>query len=937
MKARTLPMFNLIVCGALLLLMPGGAMPAAAAQGPEPPLSEKSLPGSGPYQTPEGLWVMPEGARPPLEAAGVSPQATGGPDDFGYTWDDSVAFNWVDARGGTDTGLGGNTEVVGPVSLPFPFKFYENTYSQIYISKYGYAGFTNINLTRSQGQIPNPSPPNNIIAPYWVPSLVNEGGYTGKVYYTSGGTAPNRYFVIEWYQIRGSSSPDENVYTFEVILYENGDILFQHATMTYGSGWVCGHAGIEDSEGLDGLGYGSFCQRYPSNKAIRFCRPLPSARALVRPAFQGRFTRAGAAETFQVRIRNTGELGSDTYDFFVSSPWSVGLYAADGVTPLTDTDSDGTVDTGPLAQGATVTVTVKVQTPPPANVGDDNSAAITVRSSLNTSKSKTATLQTAIPAPFAQVYRDDADGAMSLYLVQPIVQAVKKATSDRYYGYDMAVAEMPDSFAYFWDRGRCLDGSCNVYGDEIEYTLLDRYGQTVRGVSKLTNHSGATMRTYDYDPAVAVAPNGRIGVVWYRYLYNSNTEQFNYNIWFALLDAAGNVVVPPTNLTNNNTWGTWNDYNVPRFYSPRIAATGDNRFVLAWERYEWKSDGSLWDIYYAVRDTHGSAIKGATKFTNGVAGSRYYYDPTLAALSSNRALLAYSGSNGVSYAVLNSAGNTVKPETSVGESGYGPDAVQLSDGNIVVAWSRWAVNKYVMQFVVLNGTTYNVTAGPITLNNPAALTGDYNVSVAADSAGHAILTWMDYDYAYRRNLYYALVDGNGTVLTPPMIFRTAGPSDWGSPYIMTSYEGYGNTSYSWTAPSGVDGAVAFSASLFGGAPGGNVAVGVRYANHGATMAAGVVLTATLDSNLTYVRDTSGVVSTVSGNDVVWSLPDLGFLDSRDFALYVQVPSAAAYGARYPITLTLTSVGPEANTADNTARAEVMAARQVFLPLVFRDR
>jgi len=116
-----------------------------------------------------------------------------------------------------------------------------------------------------------------------------------------------------------------------------------------------------------------------------------------------------------------------------------------------------------------------------------------------------------------------------------------------------------------------------------------------------------------------------------------------------------------------------------------------------------------------------------------------------------------------------------------------------------------------------------------------------------------------------------------------------------------------------------------------------VAVGVRYANHGATMAAGVVLTATLDSNLTYVRDTSGVVSTVSGNDVVWSLPDLGLLDSQDFVLYVQVPSAAAYGARYPITLTLTSVGPEANTADNTARAEVMAARQVFLPLVFRDR
>jgi len=928
-------MFNLIVCGALLLLMPGGAMPAATAQGPEPPLSEKSLPGSGPYQTPEGLWVMPEGARPPLEAAGVSPQATGGPDDFGYTWDDSVAFNWVDARGGTNTGLEGDDRFTDAIDIGFDFKFYENTYSQLYITTNGLVTFGAGAYHWSNQSIPNPASPNNFIAPFWDDLCVNYGGYnTGRVYYLRGGSAPNRYFVVEWYEI--SRRGNNDLLTFEVILYENGNIMTQYLNLPGYLGSVT--VGIEDDAGVTGLQYLYNAQGLSNNKAVRFYRPGPTARVKVWSLYQGRFTRAGAAETFKVPIRNTGDLGPDTYDLSVLSTWPVTLFAADGVTPLTDTDSDGTVDTGPLAQGATVTVTVKVQTPPPANVGDDNSAAITVRSSLNTSKSKTATLQTAIPAPFAQVYRDDADGAMSLYLVQPVVQAVKKATSDRYYGYDMAVAEMPDSFAYFWDRGRCLDGSCNVYGDEIEYTLLDRYGQTVRGVSKLTNHSGATMNTYDYDPAVAVAPNGRLGVVWYRYLYNSNTEQSNYNIWFALLDAAGNVVVPPTNLTNNNTWGTWNDYNVPRFYSPRIAATGDNRFVLAWERYEMESGGWLEDIYYAVRDTHGSAIKGATKFTNGVAGSRYYYDPTLAALSSNRALLAYSGPNGVSYAVLNSAGNTVKPETSVGESGYGPDAVQLSDGNIVVAWSRWAVNKYVMQFVVLNGTTYNVTAGPITLNNPAALTGNYNVSVAADSAGHAILTWMDSDSAYRCNLYYALVDGNGTVLTPPMIFRTAGPSDWGSPpYIETSYEGYGNTSYSWTPPSGVDGAVAFSASLFGGAPGGNVAVGVRYANHGATMAAGVVLTATLDSNLTYVRDTSGVVSTVSGNDVVWSLPDLGLLDSQDFALYVQVPPAAAYGARYPITLTLTSVGPEANTADNTARAEVMAARQVFLPLVFRDR
>jgi hypothetical protein len=236
-----------------------------------------------------------------------------------------------------------------------------------------------------------------------------------------------------------------------------------------------------------------------------------------------------------------------------------------------------------------------------------------------------------------------------------------------------------------------------------------------------------------------------------------------------------------------------------------------------------------------------------------------------------------------------------------------------------------------MRFAALDNA-YNLIAGPAALSNPAAVTGDAYVSVAADNAGHAVLTWMDSSSSYRRNLYYALVDGNGNVLTHPMIFRTSQAT---GPYIFTSYEGYGNTSYSWTPPSDVDGVAAFSDSLFSGPPGGNAAVHVHYANHGATTATNVVLTATLDSNLTYMGDTSGVVPTLSGNDVVWSLPDLDLLDNQTFSLYVQVPFGATYGARYPVTLALASDGPEANAGDNTDSAEVMAARQVFLPLISR--
>jgi len=360
-----------------------------------------------------------------------------------------------------------------------------------------------------------------------------------------GGSVPDRYFVIEWYAVSLLGSTD--LLTFEAILYESGDILTQYQSMAGYLGWAT--VGIEDSTGTDGLEYWNTVS---SNQAVRFTRPGPSARVRMRPPYQGSFTHADGAAAFQVSILNTGELGSDTYDITPSSSWTASLYAADGATPLTDTDGDGTVDTGSVAQGSSSTVVVRVTTPSTASIGDHNTAIVTAHSSLDTSKSKTASLQTGVPAPFAQAFRDDTDGAMSLYLVQPGAQTLKKATSDWHWGYNMAVAEMPSSFAYFWYTGR---SEGNVYVDEIEYALLDSSGDTVREVSKLTDHSGATLYTYDYDPAVAVAPNGRIGVVWYRYLYDSSNYNWNYNIYYAILDASGNLVVPPTNLTNNPIWG----------------------------------------------------------------------------------------------------------------------------------------------------------------------------------------------------------------------------------------------------------------------------------------------------------------------------------------------------------------------------------------------
>ncbi len=755
----------------------------------------------------DGQWLVPEGASPPVQTPGIAPFAIGGPDDFGYTWNDSVAFNWIDATGGTDSGLSGDDQYTGPIDIGFSFKFYGNTYSQLYISTNGFVSFGQGYGIWYNQPIPDTSPPNDFIAPFWDDLAVGGDYNSGRVYYRQYGSAPNRYFVVEWWNVTRLGSSD--LLTFEVILYENGDIVMQYLSL---SGVLqSATVGIEDDWGTDGLLYLYNAPGLSNNKAIRFYRPAPAARVGAWPLYQDSFTHCGAVESFSVTIRNTGELGTDTFDLTTGSAWTVALYRADGTTPLTDTDGDGKTDTGSLAQGQSIAITVKVTTPGTASVGDHNSATITVRSSRDTSKSKTIVLQTAVPAPFAQVYQDAADGAMSLYLARPTRNAlVRKVTPDWYYGYDMAVAETSGSnFLYAWAQWRCLDPNCNLDGSEIEYTLASSCGPPLRGVSRLTDHSGAIMYTYDEYPAVAVAPNGRMGVIWRRYLWNQNTAQFNFNIWFAVLDTNGAVVYGPVNVTNNNAWGTESDLNVPRFWRPRIAATTDNRFVLAWQREHRESAGWVNDIYYAVRSSSGSTIAGPTRLTNDTPGDSGYYAPNLAQLWSSRAILTWvsrsSGNDDIYYAVVNSNGTVVKPATdlSVDETvvdWWNYDVVQLSNGWILVAWEAWGCfpDEWTsrIRFAILD-SSYNRVVAPTCLErHPAATSGDTAASVTADASGHAVLTWMDRDPSLQHNLYYALVDSNGSVLTPPMVFRTAGFSPWGDRHIFTSFQGYGNTSFS---------------------------------------------------------------------------------------------------------------------------------------------
>jgi hypothetical protein len=49
----------------------------------------------------------------------------------------------------------------------------------------------------------------------------------GRVYYATTGTAPNRKFIVTWYNVKEWNSPG-SLFNMQIILHENGDFVYQY-------------------------------------------------------------------------------------------------------------------------------------------------------------------------------------------------------------------------------------------------------------------------------------------------------------------------------------------------------------------------------------------------------------------------------------------------------------------------------------------------------------------------------------------------------------------------------------------------------------------------------------------------------------------------------------------------------------------------------------
>ena len=185
-----------------------------------------------------------------LPGEGSIPATTnGGGDAFGHIWLDSdepggPAFNWVDISDGSGTELSftSSNAISDPIGLGFSFALYDQSYTQLRVCTNGWLSFTTFSVSFNNVPLPSPLAPRTLIAPLWDNLELQPGS---SVFYRQDADR----FIVQWNQVYAASGAGP--YTFEVILYSDGEVVLQYLTMSNpDSGYTIG---IQNEAGTDGF------------------------------------------------------------------------------------------------------------------------------------------------------------------------------------------------------------------------------------------------------------------------------------------------------------------------------------------------------------------------------------------------------------------------------------------------------------------------------------------------------------------------------------------------------------------------------------------------------------------------------------------------------------------------------------------------------------
>ncbi len=710
-----------------------------------------------------------------LAAQPESPRA-GFTDQFGYSLVTDTITNtgWVDAfTNGAPLTLDSNDDgLTAPINLPFSFPFYENTYSAIQVDSNGLLYFSPA-ISRNVNQpIPRRALPNNFIAAYWSDLFVGTAGsFNGALYYQVLGSAPNRKVVIEWYDVTRLLDISHPL-TFEIILFENGNIYLQYQTLT--GNLSDATAGIESSDGLDGIQFVYDSPGLVQGLALRLTRPVDNSYGLRAISGFGSSMLVGRLGQVSLSFRNVGQFSSDRYEvqFATPSDWSLLLSSETPAVSLVDTNGNGIIETTAVNSGEIFTLTLRAAAPALLSPGGFASVPITVTSMGNPGRSFSGLARFAAPTRFVYTF-SDTNEFNSLGYLSPEVK--KDSTLFYSLGRNHTLALTPaNTYFYAWDRSYTP-----AWGQvsNIEFAIFNANGKVQKDFSSLYDHTKDTKWLQDSQPSLA-AGSQNIGILFLR--HDPAPGGVN-NILFALLDSAGNLMTTtPVSLTNQTSGGSL------IFSAPRLAATTDGKFIATWAVFN-ASDFSR-NIWLAVLNPADGSILSNAALTASTSNAQVFDQPQIQALSGGRVALAYQetqlvGGNPVFSTHVEPVDSSGSPLSSgvllAGLSTAQSTLAQTSPGGpVLMAWSGSTENQ--VTYLLINDSI-TTTSSIFHLIQPDAteVSTVGNVAAASDNNGRSILIWMD--MISLRRIYYALVNADGSLATPPIILKDAGPGGaWGT-------------------------------------------------------------------------------------------------------------------------------------------------------------
>jgi hypothetical protein len=193
---------------------------------------------------------------------GISMATTGGPDEFGYQYIDSLVsggpgFHWIDISGtGSNANIYGDDVSGGPYNIGFNFSFYGTSYSQFYTSTNGIIKFGSGSSQYTNHCLPGTDSPANMIAVYW-DDLEIFLANSAAVYYQYFSESPHpdfsgRCLVVMWKNANFYDGTP-GLFSLEAILFEDGNILMQFGAIPEQG--ASSTTGIQNLDRTIGLNY----------------------------------------------------------------------------------------------------------------------------------------------------------------------------------------------------------------------------------------------------------------------------------------------------------------------------------------------------------------------------------------------------------------------------------------------------------------------------------------------------------------------------------------------------------------------------------------------------------------------------------------------------------------------------------------------------------